>query len=150
MHGMGQYGLAGETGDMLDLATIRRLNRQHTRAAARAGNLPRLWDGKRENFRMPFIGDRTPRGFKETGRERLFVDTSGFGAINEPALTQDQMFEAMVPGYFYGSTDHGQFQCYVREFMLTGAGAKRYPAIWKAAQAAFCAGLVPSAKAGAS
>lgn len=107
---------------MMDLGTIRRLNAQSTRAAARSGNLPRLWDGDDKAFRCPYVGDRTPRGYRRTAREPLFVDTSGFGSTSEPALTQAQFVAAMTPGMFYGMTEHSQFQGYVAEFELTRAG----------------------------
>jgi hypothetical protein len=101
---------------MMDLQELRRVNKSATRRASRAHAVPTIWTGDETKFRMNYVGDRTPRGWKRTDRDDLFCDSSGFGGPGEPALTQDQLFKALKIGFGYGVTESGQFQCYVREF----------------------------------
>ena len=48
--------------------------------------------------------------------EKYFVDSSGFGAEDEPALTISHFLQKVKAGYYYGITGEGQFQVYVGEF----------------------------------
>ena len=101
---------------MMDLQTLNDVNRTATRRAAERHTEPALWTGDRTGFRVPLVGDRTPRGWRKTGREDLFCDTSGWGNDSELALTTDQMFAAFKIGMGYGVIESGQFQAHVREF----------------------------------
>ena len=48
--------------------------------------------------------------------DTLFVDNSGFGQDDEPALTIDQFYKKIKAGYAYGVIDAGQFQVMVGVF----------------------------------
>lgn len=58
--------------------------------------------------------DKTPDGFTETNE--YFVDSSGFGSEDEPALTPDAFLEKIKAGKYYAITGQGQFQVYVTEY----------------------------------
>jgi len=45
-----------------------------------------------------------------------FVDNSGFGTDDEPALTPANFLNKVRAGYFYGIISQGQFQVYIGEF----------------------------------
>jgi hypothetical protein len=45
-----------------------------------------------------------------------FVDSSGFGAPGEPALTVEEFIDRLRPGSAYAIVGVGQFQVYVAEF----------------------------------
>ena len=78
-----------------------------------------LNDWAEGNFPVPFpyIGDYVPDGYEEEG-ETLFVDTSGFGAPDEPALTRWQLLDELKVGTAYALTSVGQFQAYVQPFKV--------------------------------
>jgi len=110
---------------MMSLSTIRELSRQAASTAAKQHKVPYVVEREdiedfklngRISFRIPNLGDYIPRGWKRTEREPLFVDSSGFGAPGEPALTQEQFINALKPGYGYAVIQAGQFQVYVGEF----------------------------------
>lgn len=101
---------------MMDGATLAAVNRAATRRAQREGREPCLFDGDPDRVRVPYIGDRTPRGWRRTDRDLMFVDTSGFGREGEPAMTQRAFLASLRPGYGYGIVEQGQFQAYVAEF----------------------------------
>jgi len=66
---------------------------------------------------IPFIGYRTPRGYKKL--RTYFVDSSGFGSVGEPALTFGQFCDrvrAAGPGYGYAIIESGQFQIVIGQF----------------------------------
>ena len=69
-----------------------------------------------EIYPLPFLGDHVPTGWERTERDEYFCDSTGMGHPGERALTMEQMFEAMEPGYGYAVTEHGQFQCYVAQY----------------------------------
>jgi hypothetical protein len=48
--------------------------------------------------------------------ETYFVDNSGFGASDEPALTFNSFLDKVKTGYFYGIREVGQFQVYIGEY----------------------------------
>lgn len=102
---------------MMDLETMRAVNARAQRAAR--GNVPATWKGERIGFKIPFLGERVPRGWRRTDREALFVDSSGMGAPGEPALTQEEMFAALTIGKAYAVIESGQFQLYVGEYERT-------------------------------
>jgi hypothetical protein len=113
---------------MMSLAAIHRISQDAAIRAARENRIPfavepqDLTDWKARlnagNLKIPFpfLGDYLPQGWRYTDREPIFVDTSGFGKENEPALTLRGFLEALEPNKAYGVVESGQFQAYVREF----------------------------------
>ena len=109
---------------MMSLETIRRMSATQARKSAAAGRLPLGVESDdllsdevllRHVRHIPNLGDRTPRGFTKV--EDLFVDASGFGGDNEPALSQGQFLakvKANGPGFYYSICETGQFQVYIR------------------------------------
>ena len=70
-------------------------------------------------------GEKTPLGYKVT--EVFFVDNSGFGSENEPALTASQFLTKVKAGKYYAITGQGQFQVYVTEYeKITGSRKALY------------------------
>jgi len=65
-------------------------------------------------FPFPMIGSHRPNGWKMI--DRLFVDTSGFGSDNEPALSIRQLVERLKAGFGYALIEVGQFQAYIGVF----------------------------------
>ena len=49
--------------------------------------------------------------------DSYFVDSSGFGREDEPALTVDQFLAKVKAGRFYAVTDIGQFQVHIGEYI---------------------------------
>lgn len=86
---------------MFSPATIREMEYKAAREAARKGRRPFVIHDEAEidrfpPFPFPFIGDHCPKGWAvitdDDGKDiTLFVDTSGFGAADEPALTVNQL-----------------------------------------------------------
>jgi len=114
---------------MMSLAAVQRVSRDAAIRAARYKQVPlvfeyedlldfkaRLKAGDKFQFRLPFLGDLVPPGWKYTDRERLFVDATGSGLDNEPALPWRAFFEAVRVGFGYAVVEARQFQAYVREF----------------------------------
>jgi hypothetical protein len=120
---------------MMSLSTIRDMSREAGVTAAVENRTPYVlwdedevsrlpggpeWDGVTP-FPFPNLGDHEPEGWVNTGR-RFFVDTSGMGADDEPALTWAQFNEKLreVVGdnrkLGLGITEVGQFQLYVDVF----------------------------------
>lgn len=76
-----------------------------------------VWPGDKAKwppFPFPFIGDYDPPGWKLV--DRHFVDSSGFGAPNEPALTISQFMNKIKEGLGYAILEAGEFQLYVGEY----------------------------------
>ena len=48
--------------------------------------------------------------------EAFFVDSSGMGGQNEPALTFNQLIAEVKQGHGYALISVGQFQVYIAEF----------------------------------
>jgi hypothetical protein len=73
-------------------------------------------DGDENVFKCgKIIGENnTPVGYKVT--DVYFVDNSGFGSENEPALTASQFLAKVKSGKYYAITGQGQFQVYVTEY----------------------------------
>ena len=67
------------------------------------------------------LGDYTPSGWERT-EQQWFVDSSGWGRSDEPALTIDRFREALRtynkehPTHGVAVVEEGQFQCYVAAF----------------------------------
>jgi hypothetical protein len=71
-------------------------------------------DGDEGVFKMPMLGDYLPAGWEFV--QSYFVDSSGFGREDEPALTVRNFTRQVKQGYGYGLKQYGQFQVYVNEF----------------------------------
>jgi hypothetical protein len=107
---------------MMSLAQIHELSQDAARDAAEEGLIPFVVEiqdiqGWRENgggFPFPNLGDYVPPGWVKTNE--YFVNSSGWGASDEPALTARQFIEKLQPGLGYAITEVGQFQLYVGEF----------------------------------
>jgi len=102
----------GET--MYSIEAIKRMNRDAAKAAR--GRLPYIakCDGDVDVLSCPNFGDYRPKGWKLA--ERLFVDNSGSGSDNEPALTKRQFLGRVKAGFGYAIIEQGQFQLYVGVF----------------------------------
>jgi hypothetical protein len=83
-------------------------------------------NGDKDVFKCGKIeGEKTPLGYKVT--EVFFVDNSGFGSENEPALTASQFLPKVKAGRYYAITGQGQFQVYVTEYeKITGSRKALY------------------------
>lgn len=110
---------------MMDLSTIRHLAEEAGEKAAQKKREPFVpYDASRveQSIRaIPNLGSYAPPGWKEV--ERLFVDKSGLGAENEPAMTFERFCawvrEHMPKEYGYGMVEEGQFQVYIGVFKRT-------------------------------
>ena len=120
----------------MDNPYIRRQEQAKAAAAsAKAKGVPlTVWPedvvpGNRFHALIPFLSNRTPEGYKLLSvrddleptypYDFLFVDSSGFGAEGEPALTQER-FRAMLAAWLkrgeaiaIGVWEVGQFQVYI-------------------------------------
>jgi len=112
---------------MMSLDTIRSYNREYAARAAQEGLEPFVYFDVDElhsepGFPFPHIGDHRPEGWELV--DRHFVDASGFGADDEPALSVGQFTRLVedrienTPGTFVGWAiiEAGQFQVWVGEF----------------------------------
>jgi hypothetical protein len=101
---------------MMGLAQIRSENEKATRKAKNRGKQPYVAQADHDGgvFNCPRLGDYTPEGWKEV--DELFVDMTGFGYDDEPALTKQQFLNKIKEGLGYGISEVGQFQCYIRVF----------------------------------
>ena len=116
---------------MMGLAEIKAANRRNSRTARELDKQPCvptaaqraiLATGKLEGIRIPSFGGYVPRGWKRTGDEPFFVDTSGFGAPGEPARTHEQFARdhAKLPeGVGVALIEAGQFQGYIATYVQT-------------------------------
>jgi hypothetical protein len=135
---------------MMDIDTIVALNKEAGNKAKRHGIKPttftesgisKIKDGQIECLRdIVNIGNYTPKGwrrfdvnkwveewdlpysFKFLDKGGLFVDSSGFGSDNEPALTVDQLLDVMAQlltqrsDLGFGIISEGQFQITIGVF----------------------------------
>ena len=60
------------------------------------------------------LGDYIPKGWKLVNT--YFVDNSGLGTNDEPALSFGQFLSKVKKGYGYAIGDVGQFQIYINEY----------------------------------
>ena len=122
---------------MMSLQQIAEFSRAAARRTRRLGVVPvtipieaivtcsSIADLRAEGYKIPFIGDRRPKGFKPLG-EPLFVDTSGFGRDDEPALSFRQSILAMRRiveehgSVAWATISHGQFQAYLQAYKVRG------------------------------
>ena len=80
-------------------------------------------DGDENVFKCGKIeGEKTPLGYKIT--EVFFVDNSGFGSENEPALTPKFFLNHVKIGRYYAITGIGQFQVYLTEYKKIAGSRK--------------------------
>lgn len=114
---------------MMSLETIHQLARAQARKARRAGvELKALVLSDLESYRtvvsnghyprLPFpnIGTMKPKGWKLV--RKLFVDKSGFGAEDEPAITvRSLILKELREDRAYAIIEEGQFQLYLGEFV---------------------------------
>ncbi len=112
---------------MLSLSTIAALGRQQARRAARAKRLPLVVEAEdmpddaclgTHLRHVPTFGAYRPKGWRLV--ERLFVDKTGLGGEDEPALTFGQFLHQVRragPGNGYAIVDEGEFQAYVGRFV---------------------------------
>lgn len=121
---------------MMSLSTIRHMSEEAGREAAQRNMQPYvpyneedvqrmpggdLWNGKR-GYPFPNLGDHQPEGWTDTG-ESYFVDSSGLGRDDEPALTWAQLNRRIIDEIVQsprklglGITEVGQFQLYISIF----------------------------------
>jgi hypothetical protein len=111
---------------MMSQSTIRQLQQDARERAALEDTTPYLvaaedieaWKrGIGLPIPFPMIGDYEPPGY-ETDGDALFIDTSGYGAPDEPALTVSQMLDELKPDRCYAFTEVGQFQAYLQPYRI--------------------------------
>ena len=100
---------------MYSLATIKSMNRTAARQARGVPPFVARHDGDERVFSCPTWGDRRLKSWYLITTH--FVDNSGFGSDNEPALTMTQFLRKVKQGRGYAITSTGQFQVYVGEFI---------------------------------
>ena len=110
---------------MWGLETIRRINQTSAERARELGLEPVLLETAAQlkdwpPFPIPHLGGACSDVDEDHERvDSLFVDSSGFGADNEPALTSDQFKTRLVAlmgehgSLILAIEDQGQFQLYV-------------------------------------
>jgi hypothetical protein len=111
---------------MLSLSAIQNLSDEAAQRAAEENREPYVFWDKDEVDRsvrsIPNLGSHVPKGWSEFG-DALFVDKSGMGADNEPALSLDQ-FKQEVKSIIdsherdigFAIVEEGQFQIYIQPF----------------------------------
>ncbi len=112
---------------MMSMECIRSMSDEAAVQAAEEGLTPLAWwpSDCEPPFKFPNIGSMEPEGFEEV--EVLFVDSSGFGDTDEPALTAEQFSEKLMgmmlmsKAQLYAAiTEIGQFQLYVTVYRKEG------------------------------
>ncbi len=100
----------------MSLELIKQLSQEAGQQAAEENREPLVAFVDRDEavFKCPNLGDYVPDGW--TLIERLFVDNSGFGSPNEPALTAEQFINKVKEGFGYAIIEEGQFQVYIGVF----------------------------------
>jgi len=101
---------------MYSLKQIIAMNNNTTDRAENEGLEPYIAKYDRdENVRKcPKLGDYIPENWELVNT--YFVDNSGFGSENEPALTFEQFLTKVRKDYGYGIGECGQFQIYINEY----------------------------------
>ncbi len=75
-------------------------------------------DGDKRVFadcKMLDFDDFFHKRFEEVNK--YFVDESGWGQDDEPALTAEQFLKKVQKGKFYAIIERGQFQVYIGEYV---------------------------------
>jgi hypothetical protein len=110
---------------MLSPATIAELCRRQARIAARHKRVPLIVEAEDQQSGdrlahhlrgIPNIGSHRPPGWTLVGTH--FVDKSGLGARNEPALTFVQFLGVVQAGLGYAIIEEGVFQAVIGEFAV--------------------------------
>jgi hypothetical protein len=110
---------------MMSLESIKQISRESGKKAAQRGLFPYVPIHEDEirtypPFPFPNLGSHRPKGWKLV--DELFVDSSGWGAGDEPALSVRQLvaklleLQASDKTYGYGIIETGQFQLYLGVF----------------------------------
>jgi len=111
---------------MMSLATIQSMQQDAREKATRENIVPFVVEnedllawraGRSLPLPFPFIGTYEPDGYLPTG-DAWMVDTSGFGAPNERALTIDQLLDKLEVDMAYALVEVGQFQAYLQEYAV--------------------------------
>lgn len=100
---------------MYGIGEIVKMNRDVARKAK--GKTPYIAkiDGDEGVFGCLNFGSYRPKGWKKT--QEFFVDNSGWGGEDEPALTVKQFLGHVKTGMGYAIISTGQFQIYIGEFV---------------------------------
>jgi hypothetical protein len=108
---------------------VQTLSREAVLAMARKYKIPYVICSEAElnvaikDLPFPFVGMSDPKGWRRV--DSLFVDHSGYGAADEPALSIAQLSERIREylradrHYGYGVRDSGQFQLWLGVFEKT-------------------------------
>ena len=109
---------------MYSIEQIQQMNREAAVAAAESGQVPlNVWPQTFEDDirAIPNVGTTDVDGFTELAE--FFVDSSGFGASDEPALSFEQfvkrglaLIEENDESLYWAITSAGQFQVYITAF----------------------------------
>ena len=109
---------------MISLAAIEQVNRAATRRSQADRHVPCLIEpedvtaynaGVEEAIGIPYIGYRTPRGYRKVG-EPIFVDKSGFRTKPTWTLRRFLAHVESIGASYWGTVEEGEFQCYVQRF----------------------------------
>lgn len=110
---------------MMSLDTIRQMSDKASRKASRQKSVPYVPYNENEidnmpSFPFPFLGNFCPKKWVPVG-EPIFVDSSGWGADDELALSvsrfKNLLIDNLKHGYGYGIIEQGQFQVYVQAYL---------------------------------
>ena len=117
---------------MWSLETINYLNSRAARAAQRKTKEPTVPTLEEIEafppFPFPHLGPFVPPGWERVEDAVWFVDSSGWGRNDEPALSVEQLknelrqYVADNPDHGFGIIEAGQFQCYVAAYRPVAAG----------------------------
>jgi hypothetical protein len=110
---------------MMSLESIRAETRKVTKQASRLYFQPYVPLHEDEiktypPFPFPNLGDHRPKGWELV--DTLFVDSSGWGADDEPAMSVRQLVKKLIElqrsdkTYGYGIVEEGQFQLHLGVF----------------------------------
>lgn len=101
---------------MMSLEAIKSMSEEAAVQAAQNNLEPytAFTDGDAGVFHCPFLGNHVPGGWKVI--DTFFVDSSGFGSDNEPALSTKQFLSRVKGGLGYAVAEAGQFQVYIHVF----------------------------------
>ena len=101
---------------MYSLEQIIAMNNKATRQAEKTEGEPYIakFDGDEGVRACKRLGEYIPKGWEKVNT--YFVDNSGFGSENEPALTFGQFLTKVRKGFDYAIGEVGQFQVYIYEY----------------------------------
>lgn len=101
---------------MYDLKTLERMENEATKKAKKycLEPLTAKCDGDEGILKCPDLGNYEPEGWEYI--QNHFVDNSGFGGTDEPALTIEQFSAKVKKGLGYSICGCGQFQVNISEW----------------------------------